>query len=538
MARFSTMGSQKISLRKETFILSVDVGTTSIRCHVYDKEAKIRGSCCTKVCPIYPKVGHVEMDPDALWEGFITVVTGAVQDAGVQMRQIEALSISTQRGTFTTWDRKTGVPFHNFISWQDQRAADLARSWNRSCTMKVIHCVTKVLYFLTRRKRTLAASLVVFSSQHVTLRLVWVLTHYKQVRQAVAERNCCFGTIDTWLLFKLTKGRIHVTDYSNASSTGIFDSYQMCWSGFITSLLSIPLSILPTVENTGHDFGSTDPSIFGVPIPIMSVMADQQAAMFGECCFGVGDVKITMGTGTFMDINTGSKPHTSVGGLYPLVGWKIGSEVVFLAEGNSADTGTAVKWAHDLELFTDVQTTSDIAYSVRDSDGVCFVPSFSGLQAPLNDPKACASFMGLKPSTTKSHLVRAILESIAFRNKQLYELMLRETRIPIKKIRMDGGVSTNDFVMQLTADLFGRKVARPLHHEMSCLGAAYVAGLGTGFWKTREELKKLQSTDKVFRPREATQVSHPSGSTSREYLPILQSWERALKRSMDWYSKT
>uniref|UniRef100_A0A3Q1JEA0 Glycerol kinase 5 n=1 Tax=Anabas testudineus TaxID=64144 RepID=A0A3Q1JEA0_ANATE len=498
------MGSQRNGFKKESFILSVDVGTTSIRCHVYDKEAKIRGSCTSKVVALYPEVGHVEMDPEALWKSFITVVKGAVQDAGVQMRQIEALGISTQRGTFTTWDRKTGVPFHNFISWQDQRAADLVKSWNRSCTMKP-HFVSP----------------------------------FFQVRQAVAEGNCCFGTIDTWLLFKLTKG-VHATDYSNASSTGIFDSYQMCWSGFLCSLVSLPLSIFPKVENTSHDFGSTDPSIFGVPIPIMSCgdciwMADQQAAMFGECCFDVGDVKITMGTGTFMDINTGSKPHTSVTGLYPLVGWKIGPEVVYLAEGNAADTGKAIKWAQELELFSDVRETSAMAYSVSDSDGVCFVPSFSGLQAPLNDPKACASLMGLKPSTTKSHLVRAILESVAFRNKQLFETMLRETHIPITKIRVDGGVSSNDFIMQLTADLFGRKVARPQHHEMSCLGAAFVAGLGVGFWRTREELKKLQSTGEVFLPKDAHKEG--AGCQNREYIHTFQSWERALRRSMNWYSK-
>ncbi|KAK9538961.1 hypothetical protein VZT92_004099 [Zoarces viviparus] len=527
------MASQRNGFKKECFILSVDVGTTTIRCHVYDKEAKVRGSCSTKVVPLYPEVGHVEMDPDVIWEGFVTVVKGAVQDAGIQMRQIGALGISTQRGTFTTWDRKTGVPFHNFISWQDQRAADLVKSWNRSCTMKAIQATMKVLYFLTRQERALAASLIVFSTQHVTFRLVWALTHYKQVLQAAAEGNCCFGTIDTWLLFKLTKGRVHATDYSNASSTGIFDSYQMCWSGTLSSLLSLPLSIFPKVENTDHDFGSTDPSIFGVSIPIMSVMADQQAAMFGECCFDVGDVKITMGTGTFMDINTGNKPHTSGAGLYPVVGWKIGSEVVYLAEGNAADTGTAIKWAQELELFSDVQETSVMAYSVSDSDGVCFVPSFSGLQAPHNDPKACASLMGLKPSTTKSHLVRAILESIAFRNKQLYEIMLRETCIPITKIRVDGGVSSNDFVVQLTADLFGRKVARPQHYEMSCLGAAFLAGLGMGFWRSREELKKLQSPEETFLPQGA-----PKGGAcgpSREHIPALHSWERALRRSMNWY---
>ncbi|CAF97578.1 unnamed protein product, partial [Tetraodon nigroviridis] len=288
------------------FMLSADIGTTSIRCHVYDKGANIRGSCTTKVLishsttdtnpflcniclnrvtvgilmliiflqvvPLYPKVGYVEMNPDAIWKGFISVAKGAVQDAGVQMHQIEALGISTQRGTFTTWDRKTGDTFHNFISWQDQRATDLVKSWNRSCTLKVVHGLMKLVYFLSRQNRCLAASLIVFTTQHVTMRLVWVLTHYKQVRQAVADGNCCFGTIDTWLLFKLTKGRVHATDYSNASSTGIFDSYQMCWSQFLCSLVSLPLSIFPKVEDTGNEFGCTDPSIFGASIPIMSVV--------------------------------------------------------------------------------------------------------------------------------------------------------------------------------------------------------------------------------------------------------------------------
>uniref|UniRef100_A0A672LEJ0 Glycerol kinase 5 n=1 Tax=Sinocyclocheilus grahami TaxID=75366 RepID=A0A672LEJ0_SINGR len=508
------MGTQRNGFSKrETFILSVDVGTTSIRCHVYDKSASIRGSCSAKVSLLYPQPGWVEIDPDDLWKDFVTVVKGAVQDAGLQMCQMESLGISTQRATFMTWDRNTGKPFHNFITWQDLRAAELVRSWNWSCTMKTVHGVMKMLHFLTRQKRFLAASLVVFTTQHVSLRLVWALNNIPQLRQAVEDGSCYFGTIDTWLLYKLTKGLVHATDYSNASATAIFDSYQMCWSGFVCSLLSIPLSILPRVQNTSHKFGTCDPSIFGVPIPIMSVMADQQAAMFGECCFDIGDVKITMGTGTFMDINTGNKPHTSVAGLYPLVGWKIGADVVYLAEGNAAGTGAAIKW--------DLLKLHDTTFSL-------YV-----LQAPLNDPKACASFMGLKPSTTKRHLVRAILESIAFRNKQLFEVMLRETRIPITKIRADGGVCTNNFIMQLTADLLGRKIERPSHFDMSCLGAAFVAGLGTGYWRNQEELKKLLTTDQHFLPRR----SKADWDMGSPYRGVLQSWERALQRSMHWYSQ-
>ncbi|XP_037699449.1 putative glycerol kinase 5 isoform X3 [Choloepus didactylus] len=377
---------------------------------------------------------------------------------------------------------KTGNHFHNFISWQDLRAAELVKYWNNSFIMKLIHSSCRVLHFFTRSKRLLAASLFTFTPQHLSLRLAWVLQNLIEVQKAVEEENCCFGTIDTWLLHKLTKGSEYATDFSNASTTGLFDPYEMCWSGFITSLLSIPLSLLPPVRDTSYNFGSVNEEIFGVPIPIVALVADQQSAMFGECCFQTGDVKLTMGTGTFLDINTGNKPEQTLGGFYPLIGWKIGQEVVCIAEGNAGDTGTAIKWAQQLDLFTDAAESEKMAKSLEDSEGVYFVPSFSGLQAPLNDPRACASFMGLKPSTSKYHLVRAILESIAFRNKQLYEMMQKEIRIPVTKVRADGGVCKNGFVMQMTSDLINETIDRPVHMDMSCLGAASLAGLAVGMY--------------------------------------------------------
>ncbi|XP_077472411.1 glycerol kinase 5 isoform X2 [Stigmatopora argus] len=567
------MDSPRNGVNKERFILSVDVGTTSIKCHVYDKKAQIRGSSCAQVLPLYPEEGHVELDPDALWTSFVSVVKGAVKDAAVQMHQMEALGISTQRATFTTWDRRTGVPFHNFISWQDRRAAALVASWNKSCTLKVclrgrgvsagpgdekalgwlsnlqvIRGLMKALHFVTGQRRALAASQVVFSTQHVTFRLLWALRNYKQVARAASDGNCCFGTVDTWLLFKLTKGGIHATDYSNASATGIFDTYQMCWSQMLCSLLSLPLSIFPKVENTCHLFGSTDPSVFGVAVPILSSVSRSarpppplSPARYSARSPDVVDSRpagrhvwrVLLQRGRREDHHGNGDlhghqhgRHASRVGLYPLVGWKMGPEVVYLAEGNAADTGTAIDWARALDLFSDVEATSSMAYSVSDSNGVCFVPSFSGLQAPLNDPGACASFMGLKPSTTKCHLVRAILESVAFRNKQLYETVLAETDIPITKIRVDGGVSANDFIAQLTANLLGRKIERCRHREMSCLGAAFLAGLGTGYWRSREELKKLRQADAVFCPK-----GQPSDARH------LERWEGALRRSMHWYER-
>ncbi|XP_040204721.1 putative glycerol kinase 5 isoform X1 [Rana temporaria] len=519
------MGSVRNGYR-ERLVVAVDVGSTIIRCHVYNSAAQICGRAEDKIKVLYPCRGHVEIDPEELWEQFVNVVKEAVKDAGIHINQVAAIGISTQRATFITWDKKTGKPFHNFISWQDLRAAELVSSWNSSLLITALHGSCKFLYFFTRRKRFLAASLINFTTQHVSLRLVWVLQNIPEVRQAADEGNCSFGTIDTWLLYKLTDGSVHATDYSNASGTAIFDPYLMCWSSFLCSILSIPLSIFPPVEDTSHSFGVVNPSIFGTPIPIRALVADQQAAMFGQCCFDVGDVKLTMGTGTFMAINTGNNLHTSIAGLYPLIGWKIGNEVVCLAEGNASDTGTAIKWAQELNLYTDVADTEEMARSVPDSGGIYFVPSFTGLQAPVNDPYACASFMGLKPSTSKSHLVRAILESVAFRNKQLYDTMRRETSIKISKIRADGGVSNNSFVMQMTADLLGQVLDKPKHTDMSSLGAAFLAGLAVGIWSNKEELKKLREPELLFEPQRKL----------KDYENTIAEWELALQRCSNWYN--
>ncbi|XP_041418121.1 putative glycerol kinase 5 isoform X2 [Xenopus laevis] len=513
---------------RDRLILAVDVGSSVLRCHLYNQSGEICGSAEDKLKVLYPQAGYVEIDPESLWEQFVRVVKEAVADAGIQMSQVAGLGISTQRGTFITWNKKTGETFHNFISWQDLRAADLVSSWNRSLLLKAVHGVCTALHFFTRRKRFLAASLINFTTQHVSLRLVWVLQNIPQVRQAAEKGNCCFGTIDTWLLHKLTKGTVFATDYSNASGTAVFDPYLMCWSSFLCSLLSIPLSIFPPVEDTSHSFGLADPTIFGAPVPILALVADQQAAMFGQCCFDVGSVKLTMGTGSFISINTGETLHTSIAGLYPLIGWKVGDEVVCLAEGNASDTGTAIKWAEELNLFTSVADTETMARSVPDCGGIYFVPSFSGLQAPINDPYACASFMGLKPSTSKSHLVRAILESVAYRNKQLYDTVLRETTIPITLIRADGGVSNNNFIMQMTADLLGQTIDKPKHTDMSSLGAAFLAGMAVGLWSTKDELKKLRTTQCEFEPQ----------AKWKEYERSMGSWEVALQRCSNWYNTT
>ncbi|XP_065530999.1 putative glycerol kinase 5 isoform X2 [Lathamus discolor] len=470
-------GQQESGADAARYVVGVDVGSTVVKCHVYDRAAAVRGSSSRKVESLYPRPGWVELDPEVLWSQFVGVIKEAVQAAGLHMRQVAGLGISTQRATFITWHKRTGKPFHNFISWQDVRSAELVNSWNKSLLLKA--------------------------------------------EEAARKNNCCFGTVDTWLLYRLTKGSVYATDYSNASATGVFEPFTKCWNPTLCNLLSIPISIYPPVKDTSFNFGSADSEIFGVPIPIMAVVADQQSAMFGECCFHPGDVKLTMGTGGFWNVNTGEHLFASRRGLYPLIGWKIGEEVVYLTEGCISDIGTAIKWAQDINLFTNVDETAEMARSIVDSQGVCFVPGF---QVSVNDPYLCASFMGLKPSTTRNHLVRAILESVAFRNKQLYDMIVKKIRIPLQTIRADGGVSNNSFVMQMTSDLINKKIEKPVNADMSSLGAAFLAGLASGFWTDKEQLKKLRRIEVVFEPQK----------DSEEYKTAMDTWLQAMKCSLHW----
>ncbi|XP_047918843.2 putative glycerol kinase 5 isoform X3 [Anser cygnoides] len=501
------------------YVLGVDVGSTAVKCHVYDRVAAVRGSSCRKVESLYPRPGWVELDPEVLWSQFIGVIKEAVQAAGLHMRQVAGLGISTQRATFITWHKKTGKPFHNFISWQDLRSAELVNSWNRSLLLKVIHVIFTMLHFLTGNDRYLAPSFLTFSTHQTSMKLSWVFKNIPEADEAAKKNNCCFGTVDTWLLYRLTKGSVYATDYSNASSTGIFEPFTKCWNPTLSNLLSIPMSVYPPVKDTSFNFGSTDSEIFGVSVPIMSLVADQQSAMFGECCFHPGDVKLTMGTGGFWNINTGGNLYASKRDLYPLIGWKIGDEVVYITEGCMSDIGNAIKWAQDINLFTNVDETAEMARSIADSQGVCFVPGF---QVSANDPCLCASFMGLKPTTSRNHLVRAILESVAFRNKQLYDTIVKKVHIPLQTVRADGGVSNNSFVMQMTSDLINKKIEKPANTDMSSLGAAFLAGLASGLWTDKEQLKKLRRIEAVFEPQKDLE----------EYRPAMDTWMQAVKRSL------
>lgn len=513
--------------QNEPHVLALDIGTTTIRCYVYDRDMLVKGSASRKVELLHPAPGYVEMDPDTLWAQIKEVIREALDVAGAKDNDVTCLGITVQRNTFINWDRDTGEPFHRFITWQDLRASELVKSWNESYTMKGFSASTKVLHTVTRKKRFLSASVLRFKSAQVTMRLKWVLENNEKLREEAKKGNVQFGTLDTWLLWKLTDGKEIATEYSSASATGIYDAFNLEWSPVVCGLVGLPKDIFPPIKDTSTLFGTCSAELFGSPIPITAMVADQQGAMFGQGCFNEGDINLTMGTGTFIDSHTGNKPHASVAGLYPLIGWKIGEEVVFIAEGMASDTGRCVEWLKELGIFEDVSETSDLAESVPDSNGTYFIPAFSGLQTPINDDKACASIIGIKPNTSKEHIVRAVLESLAFRSKLLFDTVLDETKTELKtSMRVDGGVCNNDFLMQLTADLLGVSLDRPSDLDMASVGAAFLAGLAVGIWKSKEELIKLRKGAKIFEPQP---------NRLQDYKGTLAEWERAMKRTLGWY---
>lgn len=507
-------------------ILAVDIGTSIVRCHIYDDKGRIVASARRQNKLLYPHPGWVELDPDVLWTNVVEVIREAILTSEILPSDLTCMGISTMRNAFITWDKISGEPYHKFISWNDLRADHLVKSWDSSFSMRGIRFGAKLLYSLTGRTRYLAASVLKLANRQISMRLLWALDNIPKLRQDALDGKALFGTIDTWILWKLTGGKVHATDYSCASSTALYDPFLLEWGRWAFNLFKIPFNLMPEVKDTSGYFGDCCAELFGASIPIMAMAGDQQAATFGQCCFEAGDVKCTMGTGSFIDINTGVKPHASVNGLYPLIGWKYGSTIVYLAEGSSNDTGTAILWAQSIGILDDPVDSSDIAQSVENSGGVFFIPGFSGLQAPINDDFASAGLIGITPSTSKAQLVRAVLESLAYRINQLYKVIEKEANFSLTDIRANGGVSSNDFVLQLISNLTNKKIYRPRHTDMSCLGIAFLAGLASGVWKSKDELKALVAEERIFEPQLMTD----------EQKAAATEWDRAVTRFLHWYT--
>lgn len=537
-------------MAKDVFIASLDVGTTTIRCFIFDEMCNIKGSASCTVELISDEPGFFEIDPERLWLSIKTTIINAVKDAKLKFRQITCLSISTQRCSFITWDKITNEYFHNFITWKDLRADKIVKKWNSSLLCNVINKVSYCLYFITRSKRFLAGSVLKLMNSQVTPRLLWQIQNNSKLKLAIASKTALFGTLDSWLLYKLRKGDDmnlevkHITDITSATATGLFDPFTLSWAKWAFSIFSIQVEMLPKVVENSYDFGIVHKSIFGQSIKITSSLSDQSAAMFGSCCFNDGDVKLTLGTGSFLNLNTNRYCHASVHGLYPLVAWRFLNhhnsnqclrrerdgtnleDLVYCVEGAVNDTGSVILWAMNFGLFNDPSYTSDIAFSVQNTDGVYFIPAFSGLGPPINDNQAATGFLGIRPSTTKAHLIRAILESIVFRVSLIYGCILLETNYKLKVIRVDGGVSKNDFICQMLADITGVRVERAINSESSVLGAAFVAGLNEGIWKNRNELLEFRKIDRIFTPAE---------HMKENYLFKMKDWERAVERLKGWY---
>ncbi|KAH0946986.1 hypothetical protein HN011_006730 [Eciton burchellii] len=503
-------------------VAALDVGTTTVRFYILDEKAITVASSMEKVELIYPQPGFVEIDPDHLWQIIVKVIKNTLNSSGIDPKSIVCLGISSQRASFITWNLKTGEPYHKFITWKDQRATNLVEEWNHSITMKGLRMGSHLLYVLTRNKRFLVGSVMKFMNMQVNLKLVWAFEHVPGLREAASNGEVAFGGVDCWLLYRLT-GK-HVMDASCASATGMYDPFTMQWIDWFLKILNLPRSIFPEVVDTAGNFGVTPKDVFGAEVPICCSMADQAASLFGSGCFKPGDLKITMGTGTFVNVNTGQEPHASITGLYPVVGWRIGKELTYVVEGSSSDTGILIEWAKSLGIVNNPSETANMANSVKDTDGVYFVPAFSGLQAPINDYTAATGFLGVKPTTRKEHIVRSLLESLVFRIQLLYECLCKETSFTYRKIKVDGGVSNNDFIMQSLADSTGLEVERPVSVEMSIYGVAFLAGLQCGLWESREEVSELRRVDRVYKPNERSRLSRS-----------FNQWRRAVERFKNWY---
>jgi len=509
------------------YVLSVDIGTTSLRCHIYDQDAKLKGKSQEPMLVEYPKPGYCEIKPDVLWNLFLSVCKGAIKDANLTFDKINCMGLSFLRNTFITWNRHTGAPLHNFIVWKDLRTTKLCKEWNKSITLRAFTTYNRLIHTVKRCNRTLSAAHFKLVPGTPVAGLLWLMQNHVEVREKMLEGNLMYGTVETWLIYKLT-GK-HVTEPSSASITGLFNLFEMNWDTTLLNILQIPSNCLPEIIDNDGNFGKVNSSLFGVEIPITGVIADQQSAMFGECCFEQGDMKLTLGTGSFLSVNAGSQAFPSISGsAYPAIGWKLSSnsKPTYILESDSSDTGTSILWAQQLDFFKEPAQTMCLANSVPNTGGVYFVPAFSGLQAPINDHTAVSSLIGLSPLTTKAHIVRAVLEAISFRVLQMHTILQSKFNLKIHSIRANGGISNNDFIMQLTSDLTKCPVERAENREMSTLGVTFLAGFSAGIWKNFDELIKLRKVETVFTPQT---------TNLKTYISEFVQWQKAIQRSLNWH---
>ncbi|PKK86359.1 MAG: glycerol kinase, partial [Thermoplasmata archaeon HGW-Thermoplasmata-1] len=485
------------------YIMVIDEGTTGVRSIIFDKKNDVVAQAYSELTQIYPQAGWCEQDPEEIYGLSVKMCRDAMKQAGVDAKNIAAIGITTQRSTNVLWDKESGKPVYNAITWQDMRTADLCNRLSDVPKMRAIRGLGKVVKclssFISPLRRSAAGKLLItasdlkFSPVSALAHTRWVLDNVPGANEKAKAGELLNGTMDTWLVWKLTGGKVHATDYSNASSTNMYDSFALKWSDLFLGVFDIPKNMLPDVRESSGDYGETLPELFGEPIPITGVIADQQAALFAEGCFEKGSVKCTNGTGSFIDMNVGCEPAPALHKLTPLIAWGLDGKITYMLEGYVTTSGSAVQWLRDgLGIIKDASETEAMARSVPDSAGVYVVPAFAGLTAPYWDSRARGTVVGLTRHSRKEHLVRALLEGIAHYCGDIMRSMEDAAEIKINSIKADGGASRNDFLLQFMADVLSVKVERPKMLEATALGAAYLAGLKVGYWTSTDELLKYR----------------------------------------------
>ncbi len=492
----------------EQFILSLDQGTTSSRAIVFNKKAEIVAIEQQEFTQYFPKPGWVEHDAEEIWKTQISVAEKVLKFHNIRPGQIVGIGITNQRETTVLWDKTTGIPIHHAIVWQDKRTASICDLLKKNGHEPYI------------RKST---GLVVDAYFSAT-KIAWLLDNVPGAREKAERGQLLFGTIDTWLLWKLTNGKVHCTDYSNASRTMLFNIHGLKWDERLLEILNIPAKILPEVKPSSHIYGASIPALFGVEIPICGIAGDQQAALFGQNCHSAGMVKNTYGTGCFMLMNTGNSPMISESGLLTTIAWGIDGKITYALEGAVFIAGAAVQWLRDgLKIIDESADSEYFAMKVEDTNGVYVVPAFTGLGAPYWDMYARGAIFGLSRGTTKAHLVRATLESIAYQTRDLLESMKKDAKVPLKVLRVDGGASENNLLMQFQSDILETDVERPAVTETTALGAAMLAGLAIGYWK-KEDTGKNWHPDKSFKPKMDADLRNK----------LYKGWKKAVERTLNW----
>ena len=491
------------------YIMALDQGTTSSRCIIYDKKGNIVSVAQKEFTQIYPKAGWVEHDAMEIWSTQMGVAQEAILKINCTHEDIEAIGITNQRETTVVWDRETGVPIYNAIVWQCRRTAEYCDSLKEAGYGEKIREKTGLLidaYFSATKLR-------------------WILENVPGAREKAEAGRLLFGTIETWLIWKLTEGKVHVTDYSNASRTMMFNINTLDWDDEILEILNIPRCMLPEPKPSSCIYGVSSENIFGGAIPIAGAAGDQQAALFGQTCFLPGEGKNTYGTGCFLLVNTGEKPVFSGSGLVTTIAWGIGGKVYYALEGSVFVCGAAIQWLRDeLDILETAADSEKMALSVPDSNGVYVVPAFVGLGAPYWDPYARGAVLGITRGANKNHLVRATLESMAYQTKDLIDAMAGDMGRSIHSLKVDGGACANNFLMQFQSDILDCEVKRPQCIETTSLGAAYLAGLATGYWQNKEDVLENWQIDRTFEPK----------MEAERKKELLAGWKKAVSCVRGW----